>query len=326
MLKRLLTFLKRPFFFNVDSLRFNLVYSLLTVVLYNAVFFKHAAEYQSGFLFLGCVFVCIWMTLFIAVSLLFHKHTRKPLAVTLCLLNALAFYFMFIYNAALDKIMFLNVLQTDVYEVRDLLSPKLILIMLFFGIFPAWLICKTRVSPTPLKRQFAAAGGAVALIAAIMLGNFAATDAFLRSNRNLRYYLTPSNYIGSIISVIKIKARPLPDLVKIAEDATLNRYWKNDKKNLFVFVMGETARAANFSLRGYERPTNAPLVQKDIPFLVWMPDSFARDFQIDKACLQQQVDKPHSQDNIFHSVLGLSGIKTGLYNPELDIFARCRRK
>jgi len=43
MLKRLLTFLKRPFFFNVDSLRFNLVYSLLTVVLYNAVFFKHAA-------------------------------------------------------------------------------------------------------------------------------------------------------------------------------------------------------------------------------------------------------------------------------------------
>ena len=92
------------------------------------------------------------MTLFIAVSLLFHKHTRKPLAVTLCLLNALAFYFMFIYNAALDKIMFLNVLQTDVYEVRDLLSPKLILIMLFFGIFPAWLICKTRVSPTPLKR------------------------------------------------------------------------------------------------------------------------------------------------------------------------------
>ena len=534
MLKRLLTFLKRPFFFNVDSLRFNLVYSLLTVVLYNAVFFKHAAEYQSGFLFLGCVFVCIWITLFIAVSLLFHKHTRKPLAVTLCLLNALAFYFMFIYNAALDKIMFLNVLQTDVYEVRDLLSPKLILIMLFFGIFPAWLICKTRVSPTPLKRQFAAAGGAVALIAAIMLGNFAATDAFLRSNRNLRYYLTPSNYIGSIISVIKIKARPLPDLVKIAEDATLNRYWKNDKKNLFVFVMGETARAANFSLRGYERPTNAPLtpylkdivyykqtfscgtstavavpctfsaggqkgfvpgteaytenlldvlekvgykvlwrenntgcqnvcdrveledpcktgkfcldevmldnlaekadsydrdafivlhqrgshgpaysehyppeaelykpvchqkdfpycpqqslvnvydnsvyytsmflaktidllsslsdryntvliyisdhgeslgengmflhsapyktaplVQKDIPFLVWMPDSFARDFQIDKACLQQQVDKPHSQDNIFHSVLGLSGIKTGLYNPELDIFARCRRK
>ena len=163
--------------------------------------------------------------------------------VILSFLRLFWFYFMFIYNAALDKIMFLNVLQTDVYEVRDLLSPKLILIMLFFGIFPAWLICKTRVSPTPLKRQFAAAGGAVALIAAIMLGNFAATDAFLRSNRNLRYYLTPSNYIGSIISVIKIKARPLPDLVKIAEDATLNRYWKNDKKNLFVFVMGETARA-----------------------------------------------------------------------------------
>ena len=60
----------------------------------------------------------------------------------------------------------------------------------------------------------------------------------------------------------------MPDLVKIAEDATLNRYWKNDKKNLFVFVMGETARAANFSLRGYERPTNAPLTPylKDIVY------------------------------------------------------------
>ena len=71
---------------------------------------------------------------------------------------------------------------------------------------------------------------------------------------------------------------------------------------------------------------SAPDVQKHIPFLVWMSDGFARDFNIDRRCLAANRSKPHSQDNIFHSVLGLSGIQTSLYDPALDIFAPCRNK
>ena len=31
-----------------------------------------------------------------------------------------------------------------------------------------------------------------------------------------------------------------------------------------------------------------------------------------------------SHDNMFHSVLGLFGVQTGVYQPQLDIFHSCR--
>lgn len=532
MLKKLFNFLNKPFIFTLDSIKFNLLYAGLTLILYNGVFFKHAAEFREDIWFMSGLFLSLWMILFLACSILFHGRLRKPLAIFLVICNALAFYFMFLYNAALDKIMFLNVLRTDAAEVKDLLNLKFLVIFVLFGLLPSYLIAKTKIIASPLKPQLKAGFAALLVASLIALGNFQTTHRFLDSNRNLRYYLAPSGYIGSIISVIKIKAKPRPDLIKIAEDAQTQKYWKNNKKNLFIFVVGETARAANFSLRGYHRPTNEPLnpylkdiiyysdttscgtstaiavpclfskdsrpqfkagseiytenlldvmeksgykvlwrenntgcqnvcdrveledpcktgkfcldevmlqnfdermqdfgkdalivlhqrgshgpaysehypksaelytpiclqkdfpycsqeslvnvydnsiyytsmflaqtieklqqlsdkyntvmiyisdhgeslgengmflhsapydtapkEQKDIPFLVWMSDSFAHDFGINKSCLKTNAAKPHSQDNIFHSILGLSGIKTSIYNADLDIFAPCK--
>ena len=523
----------KKFLFKLDATTFNFLYGLLTLLLYNGVFFKHAADFRSDILFISGLFLSLWLILFIACSILFHGPLRKPLAITLTISNAVAFYFMFIYNAALDKIMFLNVLRTDTAEVKDLLNTNFILIFIGLGLLPAWLIYKTQIVSSPIKKQIISILCALLVTVLITVGNLSTTRQFLDSNRNLRYYLAPSGYIGSIISVIKIKAKPRPDLIKIGEDAYTKKYWNNDKKNLFIFVVGETARAANFSLRGYHRPTNEPLTpylkdiiyysdttacgtstavaipclfskderinfktgsevytenlldvmeksgykilwrenntgcqnvcdrveledpcktgkfcldevmlqnfdkrmqefgkdamivlhqrgshgpaysehypkaaelytpiceqkdfpycsqeslvnvydnsiyytsmflaqtieklqklsnkyntvmiyisdhgeslgengmflhaapydtapkeQKDIPFLVWMSDSFAHDFGINKSCLKARASRPHSQDNIFHSILGLSGIKTSIYDSKLDIFAPCKK-
>ena len=32
-----------------------------------------------------------------------------------------------------------------------------------------------------------------------------------------------------------------------------------------------------------------------------------------------------TRDNYFHSVLGLMDVKTGAYQPELDVFSACRK-
>ena len=97
------------------------------------------------------------------------------------------------------------------------------------------------------------------LCAAVMLGNYTATEQFFRNHRDAKYYLVPVNYISASLSVWKMRRKSDHPFVTIADDAKLNRYWNNGKKNLFVLVVGETARAANFSLGGYGRPTNAPL-------------------------------------------------------------------
>ena len=83
----------------------------------------------------------------------------------------------------------------------------------------------------------------------------------MRNNKPIKYLLVPVNYVGAVISVSKkmLKSRH-HELVKIGEDASLQPYWKNNgKPNLFVFVVGETARAANFSVNGYNIKTNQPL-------------------------------------------------------------------
>lgn len=44
----------------------------------------------------------------------------------------------------------------------------------------------------------------------------------------------------------------------------------------------------------------------------------------DWKCLQRQARTAgYSQDNLFHSVLGLMKVKTSVYNAGLDIFSSC---
>jgi lipid A ethanolaminephosphotransferase len=45
---------------------------------------------------------------------------------------------------------------------------------------------------------------------------------------------------------------------------------------------------------------------------------------VDTQCLQLTRDKPLSQDNLFHSMLGLLEVSSKVYNPDLDMFAGCR--
>ena len=96
---------------------------------------------------------------------------------------------MFIYNAALDKIMFLNVLRTDTAEVKDLLNTNFILIFIGLGLLPAWLIYKTQIVSSPIKKQIISILCALLVTVLITVGNLSTTRQFLDSNRNLRYYL-----------------------------------------------------------------------------------------------------------------------------------------
>ena len=69
----------------------------------------------------------------------------------------------------------------------------------------------------------------------------------------------------------------------------------------------------------------APKEQVNVPFLFWLPDETAAALQIDRDCLQKHAGDVYSHDNLFHSLLGFGAVQTSLYQPELDIFAQCRK-
>lgn len=104
-------------------------------------------------------------------------------------------------------------------------------------------------------------------------------------------------------------------------------HWLQQQKGpsalMYVSDHGESLGENNLYLHGLPYAV-APDVQKRVAWINWFSDSFERQRQIGRSCLQQKLQAPLSHDNYFHSVLGLTGVHTSVYQSALDIFASCR--
>jgi lipid A ethanolaminephosphotransferase len=70
----------------------------------------------------------------------------------------------------------------------------------------------------------------------------------------------------------------------------------------------------------------APEEQTHVPGLLWLSDNYAKEQQIDTACLRKEAEsKQVSQDYLSHSLLGLTGVTASTYNPELNLIANCQQ-
>ncbi|KQQ90279.1 phosphoethanolamine--lipid A transferase [Aureimonas sp. Leaf324] len=68
----------------------------------------------------------------------------------------------------------------------------------------------------------------------------------------------------------------------------------------------------------------APATQTQVPMIAWFSDGFARTMGVDARCLEARRAEPLSHDNLFHTLLGLTDVKTSVYDTALDAFAPCR--
>lgn len=252
------------FITSVNSLAYNFLLSFLLLFAYNGIFLqKLYAVTGSGWDFVS-VNLIVFLFLFTACNLLLWPKTAKPLAAFFLITNAVCLYFMSNYHIAIDKIMLLNALETDSAEAADLFNKKFFAFLLIGGVLPAVFFCRLKIRFAPLRQEFlvrlglTAAGLAVA--AAVIFPNYKYAAQFLRNNRSLRYQLLPVNYVGAVISAVKIASRTHHEPVLVGRDAVFRPYWQNGKPVLIVLVVGETARAKNFSLGGYPRDTNRDLL------------------------------------------------------------------
>lgn len=145
-----------------------------------------------------------------------------------------------------------NAIETDSKEVLELLNWRLIAVFLLTIVF-GWLIAKINIAYAPLKRQilFRASSIVVALVlfVACFLPFTKTYVPFFRTHNQIRLYNTPFYQFYALLRyyqkslIAKQEFKVLTKEVKI-EDAN---------KRLLVVVVGETARAANYSLGGYSK-------------------------------------------------------------------------
>jgi len=196
-----------------------------------------------------------------------HRWVVKPLLALLLLVTAFASFFMQRYAVFLDPTMLRNVLRTDVKEARELLGPALALHVLGFGVLPAALLWRVRVSARPWKRallwRIGLWVGALAALVGALLLVFQDFSALMRNQTGLRYLITPANYLYSLVNVLSVDAQQAARPKQpIGLDAQRGPSWPSRQRPMaFVLVIGETARAANWGLNGYARQTTPELAR-----------------------------------------------------------------
>ena len=201
----------------------------------------------------------------LVLTLLAFKRVLKPVLTALFLISAGVAYFMNQYGVMIDGGMFRNFAETNVTEVRDLLSLRLAAYIVLLGVVPSLLLWKTPINYRRWHRELISktlvSVACAVVIGGAALANYQGLSSLFRNHHELRLLVVPSNYIGASITYVReqvVSARR--PFVAIGEDAKRSADWaQHTKKSLTVLVVGESARAENIGLLGYARDTTPQL-------------------------------------------------------------------
>ena len=199
------------------------------------------------------------------LGLVMNRWTAKPLLTVLLLVTAVATHYMNAYGVYLDADMLRNILHTDSKESSELLTLRL-LVPLVLTALPVALLWRVRLRkrdwPRALGLRIAFLFGMALLGTAGVLLSSQGVSSLIRNHREVRYLVTPANYVVSLANVLR--SSPLGkkhELLPIGLDARQDLRPTGSKPRLLILVVGETARAQNWGLNGYARQTTPELSQ-----------------------------------------------------------------
>jgi lipid A ethanolaminephosphotransferase len=93
---------------------------------------------------------------------------------------------------------------------------------------------------------------------------------------------------------------------------------------LYVSDHGESLGENGLYLHGMPYSL-APDVQTQVPMLTWLSAAWQAAWPVQAPCVKTKASQALTHDHLFHSVLGLMGVNTQVYQPTLDITAGCVR-
>ncbi|MFN9279677.1 MAG: phosphoethanolamine transferase, partial [Betaproteobacteria bacterium] len=130
---------------------------------------------------------------------------------------------------------------------------------------PLLALWRLRLVRRPWTRAAMVRAGALLAAAVVIVGAILAVfqpfSSLMRNQKELRYLITPANYLWSLGSVLAADAKgAAAPRQAIGLDAAQGPGWaQRTRPTVLVFVVGETARAANWGLSGYARQTTPAL-------------------------------------------------------------------
>ncbi|ELY4607906.1 phosphoethanolamine transferase EptA [Cronobacter turicensis] len=290
----------------LHRITFLVIFSLYISVFLNIAFYKQALALipltgPHDVLFFLSMPVVAFSVINIIVTIASFLWLDKITIALFIIVSATAQYFILQYGIVLDRSMITNIIDTTPAESMALLTPEMVIMIFLSGIVMAGIALWAGIKKSFSFIRSVIYRGASVIISFILIMLVAMLfykdyASLFRNNRELVKALSPSNFITASLSYYHHRKRANLPLVKIGEDARLlPKRVNSPKKNLTILIVGETSRAANFSLGGYSRLTNPLLAEDDV---IYFPhtSSCGTSTAVSVPCMFSGMPREHYDD------------------------------
>jgi len=291
---------------HVSYSQFVWLVSLYLVIAFNGLFLFNTLEAASkpehvNWLFIASVPFFLLALTAMVLSWLSLITFVKPVLLTSIVVSSLLFYATLNYGVIFDKSMLQNILETNTGEAFSYLNVQVIAFITVLGVLPAYLFSRFKIIGNFRIRlkSFAflnvTAFIAVAVIAVPFYKDYASVG---RNNRQLTSYITPFAFYTAGYKYLRDNYfyPPLPFKVLDKTPYLLAK----QQSSLTIMVVGETARAANFSLQGYDKPTNQYTPKLGVKYFSDV-SSCGTATAISVPCMFSRLDRNHYDSRIAQS-------------------------
>lgn len=251
-----------------------LLFSLFLVLGYNQSLWHGILQARNEFslhnaLFLSSVAFFLTAMINFLLNLIAVKQLLKPVLIIIVIGSALASFFMDSYGVLIDSSMLQNVLETDTHEATELLSFAFAQHLVVWGLLPALVIFKLDISHSSFFRQIIInvfsiimSVLVIGLVAAGFYQDYAST---FRNHREFRYLINPTNYIYAIAKTLNNQVEDdKKPVIAISQKTKRGTLADKSHRSVTILVLGETARAQEFHINGYNRQTTPYIERNDV--------------------------------------------------------------
>lgn len=250
----------------LGELRIGLVSFVAIVCIFNLIAFQSplldyaltVSDLNSSDGIVQIISLQILQIFLLAASLLFLSGLSVSLmrwvVTVLFICNAFGLYFMVSYGIEIDRSMIANVLNTDSQEATEFLHISVIVPIFFLGLVPAFFVLAINLDVPKRVWRFGYGLASILILAIwIMMTSFTMLWYDSHASR-MGGKILPWSYIVNTIRYFNRSAMDNREQTLLPDGYFLSE--KPAKKEVVVLVLGEAARADNFSLLGYKKNTN----------------------------------------------------------------------
>ena len=216
-------------------------------------------------------FGLIWVGVFLVLVRWMPRYGWRWVLAVLALVGAGADAFTTLYGTVMTPDMVRNALSTDWREATELVGWRWTTRTLLFAL-PALAVAffaptveqKTARDFRGKLRYTTRAVLLTAVTMGFLLSQFSTLSAFMRNQKEARYLIEPVAVIYSFVRTLVSDGTPQKKERLVIDSTPVLTAAASDKPLLIVLVVGETVRAADWGLNGYERNTTPELKRRGV--------------------------------------------------------------